>query len=78
MYCTLHAEDGMVDPRGLLFYPHLGRRQRAFDAENREKAKYCKQHAGDGVLDVVNKRCPSDSCTAQRIFNAGLYARVLQ
>ncbi|CAM9576052.1 unnamed protein product, partial [Laminaria digitata] len=34
-----------------------------------KKAVYCKQHADDGMVDVINKRCLHESCTTRPAYN---------
>ncbi|CAN0535350.1 unnamed protein product, partial [Scytosiphon promiscuus] len=33
-----------------------------FNVEGRTAAKYCKQHAVDGMVDIKSKRCTHNSC----------------
>ncbi|CAN0527672.1 unnamed protein product, partial [Scytosiphon promiscuus] len=34
-----------------------------FNFEGSKPARYCKQHAEDGMVNVVGKRCVQDPCT---------------
>ena len=41
----------------------------SFNFEGSTTAAYCRQHAVDGMVDVVSKRCSHDSCTKRPSFN---------
>ncbi|CAN0507907.1 unnamed protein product, partial [Scytosiphon promiscuus] len=41
----------------------------SFNTERSKPPAYCKQHAADGMVNVVNNRCIQYSCTTRRCFN---------
>ncbi|CAM9369099.1 unnamed protein product [Laminaria digitata] len=45
------------------------RRRPTVNVESSKAGAYCKDHAEDGMVDVVNTRCSHDSCTRRSIFN---------
>ncbi|CAN0457954.1 unnamed protein product [Scytosiphon promiscuus] len=41
----------------------------SFNAEGNKTARYCKQHAETGMVNVRGRRCSQDSCMTQPAFN---------
>ncbi|CAN0488514.1 unnamed protein product [Scytosiphon promiscuus] len=42
----------------------------SFNAEGNKKARYCKQHAETGMVNVASRRCLHDSCVTRPAFKA--------
>ena len=43
-------------------------KQSNFGLVNDKRASYCKPHALEGMVDIVNKKCKADDCTTQPYF----------
>ncbi|CAN0538552.1 unnamed protein product, partial [Scytosiphon promiscuus] len=41
-----------------------------FNVQGIKTGAYCRQHAEDGMVDVMRKRCLHDSCTKASSYNA--------
>ncbi|CAN0559749.1 unnamed protein product, partial [Laminaria digitata] len=41
----------------------------SFNAEGGKRAVFCKQHALEGMVNVVSRHCSQDTCTKQPSFN---------
>ena len=70
VYCSLHAEDGMVDVNSKRCWIDSCTKQPSFNFKGSNTGAYCKKHAAEGMVNLRLRRDSYASCNREPSLDA--------